>query len=244
MEYTACTPTLDELKNRITAIRARMEKAALESGRDPASVRLCAACKTRTVETVRLSAQCAIDLFGENHVQELVEKKDAGAYLAKPCHFIGHLQTNKIKKVVGRADVIESVDSARLLDLIDREAERQQLVQPVFLEVNIGGEESKSGVKPEELMPLLQHASTLSHICVTGLMTIPPVYTSDEQNRGYLRHMHQLFEEASALSLPHIEIKELSMGMSGDFENAIREGATLVRIGTAIYGPRPPKAQA
>ncbi len=110
MEYTACTPTLDELKNRITAIRARMEKAALESGRDPASVRLCAACKTRTVETVRLSAQCAIDLFGENHVQELVEKKDAGAYLAKPCHFIGHLQTNKIKKVVGRADVIESVD--------------------------------------------------------------------------------------------------------------------------------------
>lgn len=243
MAYMEVSPTLEELQARIATIRARMEKVALESGRDPASVRLCAACKTRTVETVRLSAQCDIDLFGENHVQELVEKKDANAYLGKSSHFIGHLQTNKIKKVVGRADVIESVDSARLLDLIDREADRQNLVQSVFLEVNIGGEESKSGVKPEELMPLLQHASTLSHICVTGLMTIPPVYTSDEQNRGYLRRMRQLFEEARTLSLPHIAIEELSMGMSGDYENAIREGATLVRIGTAIYGPRPPKAQ-
>ena len=237
MAYMEVSPTLEELQARIATIRARMEKAALESGRDPASVRLCAACKTRTVETVRLSAQCDIDLFGENHVQELVEKKDANAYLGKSSHFIGHLQTNKIKKVVGRADVIESVDSARLLDLIDREADRQNLVQSVFLEVNIGGEESKSGVKPEELMPLPQHASTLSHICVTGLMT------SDEQNRGYLRRMRQLFEEARTLSLPHIAIEELSMGMSGDYENAIREGATLVRIGTAIYGPRPPKAQ-
>ena len=150
MEQTACTA----MQARIAAIRARMEDAARRAGRNPQEIRLCAACKTQETETVRASAHMAIDLFGENHVQELVEKYDAGAYEGKEVHFIGHLQTNKVKKVVGRADVIESVDSQRLLDVIEREAEKQNRTQTVFLEVNIGGEASKSGVAPDELLPL------------------------------------------------------------------------------------------
>ena len=234
MEQTACTA----MQARIAAIRARMEDAARRAGRNPQEIRLCAACKTQKIETVRASAHTAIDLFGENHVQELVEKYDAGAYEGKEVHFIGHLQTNKVKKVVGRADVIESVDSQRLLDVIEREAEKQNRTQTVFLEVNIGGEASKSGVAPDELLPLLTYASSLPHIRVTGLMAIPPVLTSEEQNRGFLRQMAGWFRKAGELSLPGVSMQELSMGMSGDFENAILEGATLVRIGTAIYGAR------
>ena len=234
MEQTACTA----MQARIAAIRARMEDAARRAGRNPQEIRLCAACKTQETETVRASAHMAIYLFGENHVQELVEKYDAGAYEGKEVHFIGHLQTNKVKKVVGRADVIESVDSQRLLDVIEREAEKQNRTQTVFLEVNIGGEASKSGVAPDELLPLLTYASSLPHIRVTGLMAIPPVLTSEEQNRGFLRQMAGWFRKAGELSLPGVSMQELSMGMSGDFENAILEGATLVRIGTAIYGAR------
>lgn len=234
MEQTACTA----MQARIAAIRARMEDAARRAGRNPQEIRLCAACKTQETETVRASAHMAIDLFGENHVQELVEKYDAGAYEGKEVHFIGHLQTNKVKKVVGRADVIESVDSQRLLDVIEREAEKQNRTQTVFLEVNIGGEASKSGVAPDELLSLLTYASSLPHIRVTGLMAIPPVLTSEEQNRGFLRQMAGWFRKAGELSLPRVSMQELSMGMSGDFENAILEGATLVRIGTAIYGAR------
>ncbi|MDD7483610.1 MAG: YggS family pyridoxal phosphate-dependent enzyme [Clostridia bacterium] len=234
MEQTTCTA----MQARIAAIRARMEDAARRAGRNPQEIRLCAACKTQETETVRASAHMAIDLFGENHVQELVEKYDAGAYEGKEVHFIGHLQTNKVKKVVGRADVIESVDSQRLLDVIEREAEKQNRTQMVFLEVNIGGEASKSGVAPDELLPLLTYASSLPHIRVTGLMAIPPVLTSEEQNRGFLRQMAGWFRKAGELSLPGVSMQELSMGMSGDFENAILEGATLVRIGTAIYGAR------
>ena len=222
----------------VAEVRRRMEQAAKTAGRDPADILLCAVCKTRTPDTIRDSAALPVDLFGENHMQELVTNSDAGAYLNKPVHFIGHLQTNKVKKVVGRADVIESVDSQRLLDVIEREAEKQNRTQMVFLEVNIGGEASKSGVAPDELLPLLTYASSLPHIRVTGLMAIPPVLTSEEQNRGFLRQMAGWFRKAGELSLPGVSMQELSMGMSGDFENAILEGATLVRIGTAIYGAR------
>ena len=144
--------TLEEMREAVAAIREKMAAAAREAGRAPAEVQLCAACKTRTAETVAASAALPIDVFGENHVQELCANYDAGAYCGKPSHFIGHLQTNKIKKVLGRASLIQSVDSEHLLAAIEREAAKAGLVQNILLEVNIGGEESKSGVSPEQLL--------------------------------------------------------------------------------------------
>ena len=184
------------------------------------------------------SAALPIDVFGENHVQELCANFDAGAYCGKPSHFIGHLQTNKIKKVLGRASLIQSVDSEHLLNAIEKEAAKAGIVQNVLLEVNIGGEESKSGVAPEQLWPLLDAAAAEEHIRVKGLMAIPPVNNDDEQNRRYLAGVYKLFVQAGERGYQNVAMETLSMGMSGDFENAIREGATLVRIGTAIYGER------
>ena len=229
---------LTMMAENVARIRENMAAAAREAGRDPADILLCAACKTRTVEEVIASAVLPIDLFGENHVQELVEKTDANAYCGKPGHFIGHLQTNKIKKVLGRASLIQSVDSEHLLAAIEKEAAKAGIVQDVLLEVNIGGEESKSGVSPEQLWPLLDAAAAEEHIRVKGLMAIPPVNDDDAQNRRYLAQVYKLFVQAGERGYQNVKMETLSMGMSGDFENAIREGATLVRIGTAIYGER------
>ena len=230
--------TLEEMREAVEEIRARMAAAAREAGRDPAAVQLCAACKTRTADIVAASAALPIDVFGENHVQELCANFDAGAYCGKPSHFIGHLQTNKIKKVLGRASLIQSVDSEHLLAAIEKEAAKAGIVQNVLLEVNIGGEESKTGVSPEQLWPLLDAAAAQEHIRVKGLMAIPPVNNDDAQNRRYLAQVYKLFVQAGERGCQNGAMETLSMGMSGDFENAIREGATLVRIGTAIYGER------
>ena len=230
--------TLEEMRQAVEEIRARMAAAAREAGRSPDEVQLCAACKTRTAQTVAASAALPIDVFGENHVQELCANYDAGAYCGKPSHFIGHLQTNKIKKVLGRASLIQSVDSEHLLAAIEKEAAKAGLVQDVLLEVNIGGEESKTGVLPQQLLPLLDAAAAHQHIRVCGLRAIPPVNRDDAQNRRYLAEVYQLFVRAGERGYASVKMQTLSMGMSGDFENAIREGATLVRIGTAIYGER------
>ena len=231
------------LKENVERIREEMTRAALSAGRKPEEILLCAACKTRTVEMVKASAALPIDLFGENHVQELVEKTDAGAYLGKPGHFIGHLQTNKIKQVLGRASLIQSVDSQRLLLALEKEAAKRDLTQDILVEVNIGREESKTGILPEELWPLLELAGGQPHIRVKGLMAIPPAALGEKESRGYFAAMRKLFEQADTLGYPNQSMEVLSMGMSDDFANAILEGATLVRVGTAIYGPRyyPPK---
>ena len=230
--------TVEQMREAVEQIRAKMSAAAREAGRDPAAVQLCAACKTRTAATVAASAALPIDVFGENHVQELCANFDAGAYCGKPSHFIGHLQTNKIKKVLGRASLIQSVDSLHLLAAIEKEAAKAALVQDVLLEVNIGAEQSKTGVAPEELWGLLDAAAAQEHIRVKGLMAIPPVNSDDVRNRRYLAQVYQLFVKAGERGYANGSMETLSMGMSGDFENAIREGATLVRIGTAIYGER------
>ena len=230
--------TLDEMREAVLAIREKMAAAAREAGRDPATVQLCAACKTHPAATVAASAQLPIDVFGENHVQELCANYDAGAYCGKPSHFIGHLQTNKIKKVLGRASLIQSVDSAHLLAAIEKEAAKADLVQDILLEVNIGAEESKSGVSPEGLWALLDEAAAQPHIHVCGLMAIPPVNDNDAKNRTLLAEVYRLFVKAGERGYENVTMQTLSMGMSGDYENAIREGATLVRIGTAIYGAR------
>lgn len=237
---------MDELtlmRQNVAVIREKMADAIARAGRRPEEVLLCAASKTRTPDTVRLSAGLDIDLFGENHVQELVAKTDAGAYLGKPAHMIGHLQTNKVKQTVGRAALIQSVDSDRLLAAIQKEAAKQGLVQDVLLEVNIGGEESKSGVAPEALWALLETAEALENLRVTGLMAIPPADLSEDDARRAFAAMRELFEKAACRGYARARMEVLSMGMSDDFAAAILEGSTMVRVGTAIYGARcyPPK---
>ena len=194
--------------------------------------------KCRTVEEVCASARLPIDLFGENHVQELVEKSEAGAYGGKPAHFIGHLQTNKVNKVVGRAALIESVDSERLLQKIDRAAEALGLRQDILIEVNIGGEASKSGVDAEGLWALLEAAAACGHLRLRGLMAIPPADAAPDETRRFFASMRGLLEQAAARGYENARMDTLSMGMSGDYPLAIEEGATIVRIGTAIYGAR------
>ena len=203
----------------------------------PEDVTLVAVSKTHPVEAIREAYDAGHRVFGESRPQELREKYEALPQDIE-WHMIGHLQTNKIKKVLGRASLIQSVDSEHLLTAIEKEAAKAGIVQDVLLEVNIGGEASKSGVSPEQLWPLLDAAAAEEHIRVKGLMAIPPVNDDDAQNRRYLAEVYRLFVQAGERGYANVKMETLSMGMSGDFENAIREGATLVRIGTAIYGER------
>ena len=229
---------LEQMKEAVAEIREKMAAAAREAGRDPAAVQLCAACKTRTAQTVAASAALPIDVFGENHVQELCANFDAGAYCGKPSHFIGHLQTNKIKKVLGRASLIQSVDSEHLLAAIEKEAAKAGIVQDVLLEVNIGGEAAKSGVDPAALPQLLETAAGCAHIRVRGLMAIPPVAETSDGNHAYFTKMHELFVDIGRKKYDNVSMDFLSMGMSGDFEDAISAGANMVRVGSSIFGAR------
>ena len=226
---------LTMMAENVARIRENMAAAAREAGRDPADILLCAACKTRTVEEVIASAALPIDLFGENHVQELVEKTDANAYCGKPGHFIGHLQTNKVNKVVGRAALIESVDSEHLLQKVERAAEAANLTQEILIEINIGGEESKSGVSAESLWPLLNMAAAQPHIRLRGLMAIPAPESEYVRQFAVARQMAVAF---ARLKTRYPTVDTLSLGMSDDMEAAIAAGSTMVRIGTAIFGAR------
>lgn len=228
----------EQIAQAVAQVRYRMAQAAKAAGRSPEEVQLCAVCKTRDNDTVRQSAQLPVDFFGENHMQELVAHSQAEAYLGKPCHFIGHLQTNKVKKVVGQATVIQSVDSLRLLEAIEKEATRQDIVQEIFLELNIGEEATKTGAAAEELWPLMEAAAPMNHVRVTGLMAIPPAFDNGPESRRYFAMLRRLQEQAREKGYTNAPMTQLSMGMSGSFEAAILEGATIVRVGTGIYGPR------
>lgn len=230
--------TEQQLRENVAEVRRRMAEAAVKAGRDPAEILLCAASKTQDADTVRLAAGLDIDLFGENRVQELVAKQAAAAYGEKPLHFIGHLQTNKVRQVVGVASLIQSVDSAHLLNAIQAQAEKKDLCQDILLEVNIGGEASKSGVSPEELDALVETAAQMGHVHVRGLMAIPPAQATPAQTRQYFAQMRQMFERLREQRFENVHMEYLSMGMSGDFESAILEGANLVRVGTSIFGAR------
>lgn len=229
---------LSAMTENVAKIRETMAQAAREAGRDPSEILLCAACKTRTVEEVTASAALPIDLFGENHVQELVEKTDAGAYCGKPGHFIGHLQTNKVKYLVGVVDLIESVDRLELLECIEKQAEKTGVVQNILFEVNIGAEESKSGFTKEEAAALAARMREFPHVALKGLMAIPPVSEFPGENCRYFAEMRNLFVDIKAKKYDNVSMECLSMGMSDDFTDAIAEGSTMVRIGTAIFGKR------
>lgn len=229
------------LAENIAAVNARIAQAACQAGRDPSEITLVAATKTQTSDTIRRAIAAGIKVCGENRVQEMTAHLDDNAYAGSGLHFIGHLQTNKVKYVVGRVDLIESVGSEKLLDAIEAQAAKRALVQDILLEVNVGGEQSKSGLAPQDLPALAAKAVELPHVRLRGLMAIPPVAEQPGDNRPFFARMRQLLVDIrTALNDNVDDIDCLSMGMSRDYEDAVREGATLVRVGTLLFGPRPP----
>ena len=226
------------IAENIAAIRAKMDAAAYACGRDPKEILLCAATKMNDTEAVRPAIAAGVDLCGANRVQELTAKQKENAYEGAPVHFIGHLQTNKVKQVVGKVDVIQSVDSLRLLKAIDAEAAKQGIRQKILLEVNVGEEESKGGFALVEVIPLLEQISEFPHIFVCGLMAIPPISQNPGDNRKFFQKMLQLSVDITAKKYDNVLVNCISMGMSDDYEDAIACGSTMIRIGTAIFGKR------
>ena len=225
------------IAENIAAVRQQMDQAARETGRTGADIILVGASKMNDAAACQEAIAAGIDALGENRVQEMTAKLAEDAYRGAPLHFIGHLQRNKVKQVVGRVALIESVDSPELLAMIEKRAAMQDTVQDILLEVNIGGEEAKSGFAPAQLEDAARAAQAMSHVRVRGLMTIPPADSDRDTNIRYFQEVRALYVDINE-KLFHNELKCLSMGMSGDFEDAIRNGATMVRVGTAIFGAR------
>ena len=226
------------IAENVALVRETMDRAARAAGRDPKEILLLAATKMNDADRVRQAIAAGVDLCGENRVQEMLEKQAQGAYAGVPLHFIGHLQKNKVKQVVGLAELIHGTDSLELLSLISRVAQARGLTQDVLLEVNIGGESAKSGFAPEEVPEALARAAALPALRVRGLMAIPPVCAAPEENRPFFLRMQQLFIDNSEKKYDNIRMDFLSMGMSGDYTEAIACGANLVRVGSGIFGPR------
>ncbi len=226
------------ISENIAAIREKMNEAAIAAGRDPKSVLLCAATKMNDAGAVRQAIAGGVDLCGENRVQELTRKLSEDAYRGAPIHFIGHLQTNKVRQVVGKVDVIQSVDSPRLLEAIQKEAARQGIRQDILLEVNIGSEESKTGFAASEIPALAEKFPEFSNLRLRGLMAIPPVCQISGGNDKFFQEMYNLSVDITAKKSDNVCIDTLSMGMSDDYADAIRCGSTMIRVGTAIFGAR------
>ena len=217
------------IEDRIAIVRENIERAS--QGRP---VTLVGVAKTKPPALVRRAVAAGLTVIGENYVQEIRDKGAAGAYEGASVHMIGHLQANKVKYIVGAVSMIESVDSASLLDKIGARAQSLGVVQDVLIEINIGGEASKSGVTPEALPELLASAGNRPGIRVRGLMTIPP----PEKSAAYFPRMYHLFIDNNEKKYDNVRMEFLSMGMSDDYEAAIREGANMVRVGSFIFGPR------
>lgn len=229
------------IPTNLTHVVENIRQAARDAGRDPAEITLVAATKTQSDDVVRQAIAAGVTVCGENRVQELTAHWEAGAYAGAQVHFIGHLQTNKVKYLMGKVDLIHSVSSDKLLLEIDKQAGKAGLVQDVLLEVNLAQEPTKSGFFLPQVLPAVQLAATLDHVRVRGLMCIPPAATFPQENLPF-------FHKLKALA---VDIKEemgdnktdmtiLSMGMSNDYPSAIAAGATHVRVGTAIFGSRKP----
>lgn len=224
---------LEQIRQNIQTIRAAINASAVKSGRSADAVTFLAATKTRSAEEIAAAIAAGIDAAGENRVQELRDKIVAGVYGDCPVHLIGPLQTNKVKYVVGKTAMIHSVDSEKLAQAISQQAQKVGCCTDVLIEVNIGGEASKAGISPAETAALAEMVSNLPAIRLRGLMAIPP---AGAETRRYFAQMRTLFETLQRDLSPCFDV--LSMGMSNDFAEAIEEGATIVRVGTAIFGPR------
>ena len=225
------------IRENIEAIRAEIDEAARETGRTGADIVLVGASKMNDAAACQEAIAAGIDALGENRVQEMTAKLAEDAYHGAPLHFIGHLQRNKVKQVVGKVDLIQSVGSLELLAEVDKQAEKLGLVQDILLEVNIGGEEAKSGFAPEAVETAAAQAKELPGVRVRGLMTIPPADASRAENIAYFQKVRALYVDINKKIYDN-GLEYLSMGMSGDFADAIRAGANMVRVGTAIFGAR------
>lgn len=228
------TDTLSGLEG----VRQRVRNAAIDAGRDPSGIRIVAVSKTVSADRVKSAITEGVAILGENYIQEAREKITSLSHLSVSWHFIGHLQSNKAKYAVRLFDLIHSVDSLKLAEEIDRQAKRTGKTQEILVQVNVAEEESKSGIAREDAPALLRGISRLDNVRVKGLMTMPPFFNEPEKVRPFFKNLRTLSMDLEKLNIPNVEMLELSMGMSGDFETAIAEGATLVRVGTAIFGSR------
>ena len=229
---------IDEIRENLQAVMDGIGRAAVRAGRDPNGVRLVVVTKTFDAETVRDAIGAGAADIGENYVQEARAKIEAVGRGAARWHFIGGLQKNKAKYVVRLFDLVHSVDGLELAAEIDRRAAADGRVMDILIQVDISREAQKSGVMEEDLADVVRAVAPLPHVAVTGLMGMPPFGREPEASRPYFRRMKQLFDELASLGIPRVDMRELSMGMSNDYEVAVEEGATMVRVGTAIFGQR------
>lgn len=227
-----------QIADNIKRVREQIAQAAVRAGRAPEEIQLVAATKMNDAERVREALRHGVDAAGENRVQELLDKYEAGAYAGKPLHFIGTLQTNKVKFLIGKAALIQSVGSVRLGQAVAKEAAKRNMRQDILLEVNIGREAAKSGLPPEELDEAVAILQENPYLAIRGLMAIPPASQGDGKNARYFDGMRQLFVDTAAKKYDNVDMVFLSMGMSGDFTAAIACGSNMVRVGSAIFGPR------
>ena len=226
------------IAENVARIKSDIATAAIAAGRDPKEIRLCAATKMNDANAVRQAIAAGVDCCGENRVQELTQKLSENAYEGAPVHFIGHLQTNKVKQVVGKVSLIHSIDSMRLLEAVNKEAARQGICQDILLEINIANEESKSGFTIEEMDSVLSQIGEFSSIRVLGFMVIPPICQDSTDNHKFFQKIYNLSVDIMRKKYDNVCVDILSMGMSGDYADAIACGSTMIRVGTAIFGSR------
>ena len=225
------------LKDQLQEVEKRIQAACDRAGRKREEVTLIAVSKTKPVETLQEAYDLGVRIFGENKVQELTAKYEA---LPKDIHWhmIGHLQTNKVKYIIDKAELIHSVDSLKLAETIEKEAAKHDLIADILVEVNVAEEESKFGMKMEEVIPFVEKVSAFPHVRVRGLMTIAPFVEDPEENRSIFADLHKLYIDIKKKNHDNETVSVLSMGMTNDYEVAIEEGATMVRVGTGIFGAR------
>ena len=225
------------LKDQVQEVEKRIQAACDRAGRKREEVTLIAVSKTKPVETLQEAYDLGVRIFGENKVQELTAKYEA---LPKDIHWhmIGHLQTNKVKYIIDKAELIHSVDSLKLAETIEKEAAKHDLIADILVEVNVAEEESKFGMKMEEVIPFVEKVSAFPHVRVRGLMTIAPFVEDPEENRSIFADLHKLYIDIKKKNHDNDTVSVLSMGMTNDYEVAIEEGATMVRVGTGIFGAR------
>ena len=226
------------LEDNLKRVREEIAETAIKNGRNPEDIKLMAVTKTVCPELINHAIDCGVDLIGENKVQEVLLKKDELHLEKCKVHLIGHLQSNKVKKIVGIADMIQSVDSFELASQISRRSEENGIVTDILLEVNIGEDDCKFGYSAQETEEALMKIASLNGVRVRGMMTVAPNFKDSAKNQSVFANMHKLFIDIGAKKIDNIYMDILSMGMSGDFKEAIAEGSTLVRVGSAIFGDR------
>ena len=229
------------LRENIARVRADIDAAAVAAGRDPACVTLLAATKTQSSDTIRAAIAAGVTVCGENRVQELTAHLADGAYAGAGLHFIGHLQTNKVKYIVGKVELIHSISSEKLLRAVAAQADKLGVVQDILLEVELAGEESKSGFTPEQALPAAALCAQLPGVRLRGLMCIPPAASHPGENLPYFEKLRRLAVDIRGKMGDNMrDMDVLSMGMSGDYKDAVAAGSTCIRVGSALFGPRPP----